>query len=234
MSSCATLLFAACGFFPISKMSFVGTNVLEGAPKPPPLDSAFDGCGEAGSQPDYVLNRLKNRVDAGKYLPVSWKLIAQLPWPRRVGYRFRNQWTESETRLVKRCEGAAVESEGYAAAYKLEIPEPPNCYATEASKRDFHVWLSENAHDSQRHSIVVEITPRVRVRHPAWTSDRLEALVTRQPRIRVRGWLMLDQMHPESIGGSRATLWEVHPIMQIDWRAPHGRWVSLDSAAPER
>src|SRR5438045_3836747 len=104
-------------------MSFVGSEILEVAPKPAPVYSALEGCGEAGSQPDYALNRLKNRVDDGRYLPTAWKVIAHLPWPRRVGYRFRNQWTTGETRDVKRFEGSAVEVEGYLAGYKLELPE---------------------------------------------------------------------------------------------------------------
>ena len=65
-----TPIAASCGFFPINTMSSVGTEVLERAPKPTPVDSAFDGCGEAGSQPDYVINRRKNRVDEGQYVPV--------------------------------------------------------------------------------------------------------------------------------------------------------------------
>src|SRR6266566_9592169 len=120
---------SGCGFLPLSKMSFVGTEILEAAHKPAAVDSAFEGCGEAGSQPDYALNRLKNRVDEGKFLPTAWKVIARLPWPRRVGYRFRNQWTTGETREVKGFEGAAVEVEGHLAGYKLELPEPPNCYS---------------------------------------------------------------------------------------------------------
>ncbi|HEX8946148.1 MAG TPA: hypothetical protein VF785_23635, partial [Gemmatimonadaceae bacterium] len=51
-------------------------------------------------------------------------------------------------------------------------------------------------------------------------------------RVRIRGWLMLDQMHPESVGHSRATLWEIHPIMHLDWRESRGRWISLDSLPP--
>jgi len=225
-------LVSSCGFLPISKMSFVGTELLEAAPKPPPQDSAFDGCGDAGSQPDYALNRLKNRIDEGKYLPISWTVIARLPWPRRVGYRFRNQWTEGETKQVKRFEGVAVEVEGHLAAYKLEVPEPPNCYSRAEKLRDFHLWLSEHDHDSESNSIVVELTPRVRVSHPTWNEDRLAALVATHARIRIRGWLMLDQMHPESVGHVRSTLWEVHPIMQIDRRSSGAKWIPLDSLSP--
>lgn len=222
----------SCGFLPISKMSLVGTEVLETTVKPQPSDSAFEGCGDAGSQPDYVLNRLKNRVDEGKYLPISWKVLARLPWPREAAYRFRNQWTEGETKSVKRFEGAAVDVQGHLAGYKLEIPEPPNCYSTSSRHKDFHLWLTEHAHEDLSGAIVVELTPRVRVSHPGWTADRLAALVATQTRIRVRGWLMLDQMHPENVGRNRATLWEVHPVMQLDWRSSRGKWVSLDSLSP--
>jgi hypothetical protein len=213
-------------------MALAETEALEMAEKPDPIDSLFGGCGAAGAQPDYTLNRLKNRVDEGRFLPVSLTVITHLPWPRRVGYRFRHQWTEDETRRVKRFEGVAVEVEGYLRGYRLEIPEPPNCYSTAPRERDYHMWLAEGPHDRERSSIVVEVTPRVRASHPTWTDDRLAALVSTHVRVRVRGWLMFDQMHPESVGLNRATLWEVHPILQLAWRSPAGDWVSLDSVSP--
>lgn len=206
--------------------------MLELAAKPAPVDSAFEGCGPAGSQPDYALNRRKNRVDEGTYVPVPWTVIARLPWPVWAGYRFRNQWSKGETREVARYEGAAVEVEGYLAEYKLEIPEPPNCYARDARHKDFHLWLASKPGDRKTHSIVVEITPRVRVIHPMWTAEHLAALRDGRVRLRVRGWLMLDQMHPERVERNRRTLWEVHPIMHIDWLRPDSTWVSLDSVAP--
>lgn len=127
---------------------------------------------------------------------------------------------------------AAVEVEGYLVAYRLEIPEPPNCYSRAEKLRDFHLWLSEHEHDVESNSIVVEITPRVRASHPEWEDDRLAALAATQAHIRIRGWLMLDQMHPENVGRNRATLWEVHPILQIAWRSSHGKWIPLDSLSP--
>ena len=175
VAASATTL-AACGFLPITRLSSAGTEILEQAPKPPPVIAPFDGCGEAGSQPDYALNRKKNRVDEGKYIPIAWRTLARLPWPRRVGYRFRNQWTSGETREVARYEGAAVEVQGHITDFKLEFPEPPNCYETDARGRDFHIWLTENPHQGKRESVVIEITPRVRVSHSGWTEERLAAL----------------------------------------------------------
>lgn len=222
-----------CGFLPITRLSSAGTEVLVQAPKPEPVDSAFDGCGPAGSQPDYVLNRRKNRVDtAATYIPVTWQTLARLPFPRRVGYRFRNQWTSGETKEIARFEGAAIEVEGYIADLKLETPEPPNCYSTDARSRDYHLWLTEQPHQGKRESVVVEITPRVRVSHSGWSEDRLRALVETQARVRLRGWLMFDQMHPESMPWTRFTLWEMHPIMRIDWRTSGGTWIPLDSLSP--
>ena len=231
----ATTVLAGCGLFHVGRMSREGTDILESAPKPPPVDSEFEGCGPAGSQPDYVLNRRKNRVDEppnANYLPVPWPVIARLPYPTWAELRFRNQWTRDETRDVARYEGAAIELEGYLAGYRLEIPEPPNCYSLEARHKDFHLWLSRAPGESRDESIVVEITPRVRIHHPAWTAERLDALHASRVRLRVRGWLMLDQMHPEKVERNRRTLWEVHPVMELEWQRADSSWVSLDSLAP--
>jgi hypothetical protein len=228
----ATML-AGCGFLPITRLSSAGTEVLLQAPKPTPVVSAFEGCGPSGSQPDYPLNRRKNRVDtAERYIPISWQTFARLPFPRRVGYRFRNQWTSGEQKEIARFEGAAIEVEGYITDLKLETPEPPNCYSTDPRKRDYHLWLTEQLHQGKRESVVVEITPRVRVSHAGWTEERLRALVETQSRVRLRGWLMFDQMHPESMPWTRFTLWEMHPIMHIDWQSAHGVWIPLDSLSP--
>ena len=43
------------------------------------------------------------------------------------------------------------------------------------------------------------------------------------------GWSMLDQEHPEQLNQTRGTLWEIHPIMQIEVQQ-NGSWVPLDSA----
>jgi hypothetical protein len=223
---------SACGFLPITRLSSAGTDILVQAPKPAPIDSEFRGCGPSGSQPDYPLNRRKNRVDSGQYIPISWQTLARLPFPRRVGYRFRNQWTSGETKEIARFEGAAIEVEGYIAGLKLETAEPPNCYSMDPRDRDYHLWLSELPHQGKRESVVVEITPRVRASHSGWTEDRLRALIDSQPRVRLRGWLMFDQMHPESMPWTRFTLWEMHPIMSIEWLSANNRWMPLDSLSP--
>jgi hypothetical protein len=224
----ATALLAACGYLPISRMSRNGTEAIESAPKPSPVDAAFGSCGPAGSQPDYVLNRRKNRVDEGMWRDTPWRVIARLPWPREAALRFRNQWTAGEQRAVARYEGAPVRVQGYLLGFRLEGREPPNCYSNDPDARDFHMWLAELPNESRKRAIVVEITPRVRVHHPTWTAERLAWLRETHAPVRVSGWLLLDQMHPERVGGNRQTLWEVHPILAIDVQRASG-WVPLDS-----
>jgi len=221
-----------CGMLPISIMSRRGTEVIEDAVKPTPVGADFNGCPAQGESPDFPLNRHKNRIDEGAYLPVTWAMAARLPWPRQVGYRFRNQWSSHESGDVARYEGAAVRVEGYIIDTKIEGPESTNCDRADSSSSDYHIWLAEKPTHKMRRSIVVEITPRVRALHPNWTHSTIEALAQFRPRVRVSGWLLLDQLHPESVGKSRVTLWEVHPIMHVEWLRTDGRWISLDSIAP--
>jgi len=222
---------AACGFLPLHTTSEVGAAPLALAAKPVPVGEEFEGCGEAGHEPDHGLNRRKNRVDEGTYQPTDWNVIAQLPWPHEVGYRFRSVWTKAEALEVAKYEGAAVSVEGFVVAHRLAVPEPTNCYFTAHAHRDYHLVLAQMPEVHPRHTIVTELTPRIRARHPRWTLERLDSLQRSGARVRVSGWLMLDQMHPEHVGKNRITLWEVHPVMRIEWQNSSLAWVSLDSAA---
>jgi hypothetical protein len=77
-------------------------------------------------------------------------------------------------------------------------------------------------------SVVTEVTPRVLALQPYWAIGYLNPLVQSHVKVRISGWLMMDQEHPEQIGQYRTTVWEIHPIIGLDaWR--NGAWVPLDS-----
>jgi len=40
-------------------------------------------------------------------------------------------------------------------------------------------------------------------------------------------WTMLDPEHPEEIGKSRGTIWEIHPVMKVEVQQPGGGWNEL-------
>ncbi len=88
------------------------------------------------------------------------------------------------------------------------------------------MWLVAQASDDRSKSLVVEVTPRVQALRAGWTSSALSGMVGKQ--VRISGWLMMDQEHPEQIGQTRATLWEVHPILHIEENS-NGSWTSIDS-----
>src|SRR2546421_341843 len=69
--------------------------------------------------------------------------------------------------------------------------------------------------------------PRVREQHAHWTTAALRQFVGTNTKVRISGWLTLDQEHPEQIGKTRGTLWEIHPITRIEIFKDN-RWTALD------
>ena len=55
-------------------------------------------------------------------------------------------------------------------------------------------------------------------------------LLDNHVQVRISGWLFFDPEHPDQLGVTRATLWEIHPVMQIDVNQ-NGRWIPLDQLA---
>jgi hypothetical protein len=196
--------------------------------KPQPLNITFKGCPPEGDGGDPALNRLKNRVDeANNYYPIPFDALVQLPWPKAVERKDRDKWSSGDAEAVSRYEGIPVSVEGYLAKSTLEGPESCNCHGADAEFRDFHIWLIKNADDDRSNSIVVETGPRVRAKHPNWRTEVLGKIAKADQKVRISGWLMLDPEHPDQVGKSRGTIWEIHPIMQIHV-AQQGIWVPLD------
>lgn len=126
-------------------------------------------------------------------------------------------------------ENTGVLVEGWLLGRRHEGPESPNCHSQ--VRRDFHMWLGDAPEAPQTQAeamamrdlaVVVEPTPNMQDEHPTWTELALGQLVRK--RIRVRGWLMYDPEHPDQLGHTRGTLWEVHPVMGIEVLQPNGTW----------
>jgi hypothetical protein len=199
------------------------------ARKQAPTQVVFEGCPAEGDGGDRALNQLKNRVDEGAYVPVSLTAIVSLPWPPGIEQRRRANWSRRDAADVAKYEGVPVQVVGYIAGAKLEGPESPNCHGADAKYRDFHVWMTDTSSTDRRGSVVVEMTPRVRTTHPVWTVAALRKLARAKIKVRVSGWLMMDQEHPDQVGRTRGTIWEIHPVMRLEVERG-GRWVPLDDA----
>ncbi len=197
------------------------------AAHPTPNTGTFQGCPPSGDGGDTQLNVLKNRTDDGEngaYHDVSFDTIVNLSYPQDIGRTQRDNWSQSDVNAVNQYEGIAVRTTGYIIGVKHESTESTNCHALDY--RDYHVWLAASASDPKSKAIVIEVTPRVRDQRPGWTSSALSGLVGEQ--VRISGWLLLDQEHPEQLGQTRATLWEIHPIIHIEVNQG-GSWQTIDN-----
>lgn len=200
------------------------TSTIAKLAKVPPKEADDPHCADigaptrAGSPVDTDTDLLKNRIDTGNYTDVSFGSVLALPWkhlPRR-----RYDWSAAESASVAKYERAAVRVSGYLIAVKQEGPEATNCESQAAAWHDWHLWLvsteAEAAARDKAQAIVIEITPRVRaLQQQSWDIHQLAAWAHAGQRVQVSGWLLLDPDHPDQVGKSRGTIWEIHPVMRI-------------------
>ena len=190
--------------------------------RPTPVSPGFEGCPPDGDGGDRDLNRLKNRVDSAVWKATPFETVLQLRWPSAVTRRVRSEWSMSDSVAVARREGLPVAVEGYFVGARQEGPEATNCHGADRTFRDWHLWLAAEPGKDRRRSIIVETTPAVRAAHPEWSLSMIHKLVRDSTPVRVNGWLLLDQEHPEQLGKTRGTLWEIHPVMRIEVRRGNG------------
>lgn len=196
--------------------------------KPKPVSVAFRGCPPSGSGGDPVLNTLKNRIDEATWHTTTISDLLALPWPPAIEQRPRSRWSAQDRAAVARYEGSPVQVEGYLLSAKKMSPETCNCHSVEYV--DYHIWMADHPDKVREQSIVIEVSPRVQSYHPEWTLRRMQEIVRNRERVRISGWLLMDPEHPDQIGKTRGTIWEIHPIMQIETRE-FGGWLSLDEGS---
>lgn len=206
----------------VARMSWIGALILL-------MMSAHAGaCPPGGAGGDRALNHFKNRVTppARYHLLTVAEFLRTYPLlhtPRRT-----TLYTPQEAAAITPREQAGVELEGYLLAAKQSGPESTNCYST--TRRDDHVWIGAvrpaspaAARAERAEAVVVEPTPNTLARHPIWRLRTLRALARQGAKVRVFGWVMYDPEHPDQLGKTRGTLWEVHPVTRIEvWSG--GRW----------
>jgi hypothetical protein len=196
--------------------------------KPKPVTDYFEGCPPSGDGGDPVLNTLKNRIDEGVWASTTISALLALTWPEAIENQPRSRWSAADKEAVALYEGSPVQVEGYLVEAKKMSPESCNCHSTKYV--DFHIWMTDDPNKSRAQSVVIEIAPRVLVHHPEWTIRRLGEIARNKEKVRISGWLLMDPEHPDQIGKTRGTIWEIHPIMQIETHSLTG-WKPLDNGS---
>ena len=182
----------------------------------------FHGClpeGKAQSAKgffDPVLNELKNRDVA----PTSAedRTIADIRGnkPKSVvdeGKKARSEWSQTARDAVAEWEAVGARVEGRLIAIRNQQPESCNCH--KPNDLDMHLWIATKAASTQKpKAVVIEISPR----NPQLQAfhDQLVQLAKKGTRVRITGWMMWDEEHGSEVGKSRGTLWEIHPVHQIE------------------
>lgn len=213
--------------------SLVGhTSGFFGAEKCPATGDATDT-----SVTDPYLNALKNRdVPPDSYRKTTVAAIAaDVPQAQDAGKRRRDKWKPAERKSLVKKEATGIEVIGYLAGVTHEGEESCNC--GDPIHKDYHMWLVAKPKEKQAKSMVVEMSPRLLKDHPDWPKLASKAHAD-GTLIRIRGWRTFDQEHPEQLRNrknhagkilhaTRATLWEVHPILEIDVKKGE-TWVPID------
>ena len=195
--------------------------------KPPPSPEGFNGCPPEGHGGDAELNRLVNRVDKGAYLPVSFDSLLALTWPKSAERRLMRDWTPSGRLFIDQYLGIPIVVEGYIEALREGVADPVNCNRDDPVNQLWRISLTRGPKDRRFQSVIAISTPQTRVGH-TWSVDFIrDALIAGRVPVRVSGWLYFNPDPPQEIGRSRATLWEISPVMQIEV-FEDGRWNPLD------
>ena len=208
-------------------------------PKPDPVDETFEGsegpCGGTGDGGDAATNARKNRTDP---LPqahdVDWNTINSLPYPAAPASRA--SWTKAQLAAIAPYEGVAVRTIGYL-SHTVNVEntgsgESTNCHFHADGDVDWHIYLQQNPTDGMDKAVIVETTPRIRSLHH-WDPAVLDKWVGSSGKpVRITGFLMLDPEHRNQVGQYRGTVWEIHPITNIEvcntTSCGDSDWVALD------
>jgi uncharacterized protein YgiM (DUF1202 family) len=208
---------------------------IAGWEKPDPVEQTGGACGAEGlgkngnPAPDPQTDLRKNRVDTSSaYHSVSFDQILALPWtglPRK-----RTGWNQTDSVQVAKYEGPPIELEGYLVDVVEEGIESTNCEIDTHAWHDWHMWMvptpTEAATRARTRAIVVEVTPRVRGRTPNWVLASVRAVARNHEKVRIAGWLMWDPDHPDQVGKTRGTTWEIHPVTRIEVFR-NGAWTDI-------
>jgi hypothetical protein len=191
-----------------------------------PQEETFQGCPPEGDGGDSQLNLLKNRIDEGNYQPLTVDAMLGWTWPPAIERRDMDTWSAEARAEVNQRNGLPVAMQGYWLEVKSQGAESTNCHATEADFVDYHLWLASAPDKARAEAVVVEVTPRLRAKHSQWGLSHLRDLVNAATPVRISGWVMLDPEHPDQVGKTRGTIWEIHPVMKIEYQQ-NGQWVEL-------
>jgi len=195
--------------------------------------AAAQDCPAIGSGGDTTLNKLKNRTQMpGSYIRMPVRAFLTSTPTIDDRHKHMDKFSAEDRAKIDSVNRLSVALEGFLIDAKQSGPEACNCQSK--SRHDYHVWIAPEpplagdkaaAKAMRANSVVVEPTPYWQEQHgDTWRLRFFTRLAHDRARVRVSGWVMYDPEHPDQIGKTRATLWEIHPVTKVevwsggDWR----------------
>jgi hypothetical protein len=191
----------------------------------------YENCPPEGKDGDPLQNSVVNRVDEGNYQKTEFDALAKLAWPKDAEGKARNQWSKATADEIGRWEGLPVQVEVFPVKVQDNGPEAQNCGSADHSSWQLWVLGTQGSANDLKNALIIEITPRIRANHDGWTMDKLNALIGKNAKIRVGGWISFDPAHAGDVGNNRTALWEIHPVMQIEVQQGDN-WQKLEDYQP--
>jgi hypothetical protein len=192
------------------------TQNTETSTPAPPKD--FHGIPPYGIGGDSLLNIQKNRWIAGQQfadVTISDVIAMQHDLLTAMGNEERYKWTSAAGAQAAANELQSVRLAGYIIAAKEELNE--SCNGNNNNYHDFHIWITDSLGKDKSKAIIAEATPFWKEQYPGWLLTKFEQLASQNAQVRISGWIMWDEDHPEQLGSSRASLWEIHPMTTFEF-----------------
>lgn len=193
-------------------------------PKPPVFSGPtqdtslyFNGIPPEGKGGDPLLNLQKNRTTIPEKLETySVHQILAIPSTKLEGTddNTRKYWSEEAKHYAAKWESKGVVVEGYLVKARESGRESAN--GNSDKYRDYHLWIVQEKNEPRSSSVIAEVTPRIKATKPSWTIENFVKLSNKRTKVKVTGWLMWDEEHPEEVGKSRGSQWEIHPMTKLE------------------
>jgi hypothetical protein len=189
-------------------------------------------CPPEGKGGDPLANLQKNRdTEPMSYQEMDVPQFLARHTPNLHTPRNRAHFAAPQQQGIEPGELEGIAVSGYLLMARKAKADSANC--GDKKRRNFSLWIAKIPETHKKlakvertQAIVAELTPPWQARHPGWSLRALEKLAKQGAKVRVSGWAYYDAEHPEELGKTQATLWELHPVTRIEvWNSDH--WQEL-------
>lgn len=186
-------------------------------------------CPPEGDGGDSMANRQKNRalppasvtdMEIDRFLQ-SFNPDLKLP-------AVRSQFSAEEQSAVESREQQGVALLGYLLLARQSGTDSAHCH--DRKRRSLELWIGKFPESTTARSkaarsgaVIATVTPAGQDAHLRWRLADLRKLARPGAKVRISGWAFYDAEHPEQLGRTRVSLWQIQPVTRIEvWR--NGAW----------